>query len=224
MSGRALAAGVVLAASAAGAHGGVGHDAGVPPLDYELPAAGSYALPVIDRVREHRLTASDGEPAALLGLGPGEYAIVAFVYLSCTDTSGCPLSLGTLQRTDRVLAGHPELRDRVRLVTVSFDPERDSPEAMAQLRNNLAPRGEWRFLTAGSEAELRPVLEDFGQDAVPLLTADGARAGVVRHVTKVFLVDAEGGVRNVYSTGFLDHRLMLRDLETLLLSSDGGRS
>jgi hypothetical protein len=31
-------------------------------------------------------------------------------------------------------------------------------------------------------------------------------------------VDAQGGVRNVYSSGFLDHRLLLRDVETLLLA------
>ena len=40
----------------------------------------------------------------------------------------------------------------------------------------------------------------------------------MRHVAKVFLIDAEGAVRNVYSSGLMDHRLLLRDLETLLLT------
>jgi cytochrome oxidase Cu insertion factor (SCO1/SenC/PrrC family) len=89
---------------------------------------------------------------------------------------------------------------------------------MADLRRRLAPRSDWRFLTARDTAKLAPVLRDFGQDAVPELTAEGTDSGVVRHVVKVFLVDAQGGVRNIYSTGFLDHRLVLRDVETLLLS------
>jgi protein SCO1/2 len=88
---------------------------------------------------------------------------------------------------------------------------------MAELRRHMGPRSDWRFLTARDAGGLRPLLEDYGQDAVPLLTADGERSGLVRHVLKVFLVDSDGGIRNVYSTGFLDHRLLLRDVETLLL-------
>ena len=41
----------------------------------------------------------------------------------------------------------------------------------------------------------------------------------IAHVLKVFLVDGEGRVRNIYSTGFLDLRLLLADLETVLGSS-----
>jgi len=186
-----------------------------PPL-YELPAAGSYALPPIDQVSEHVLLGSDGQPAPLLALGPGRFAIVAFVYLGCHDAAGCPLLLATLQETDRRLAASPELRGRVRLATVSFDPGRDGPAEMASLRRALAPRGDWQFFTSRDEAELRPVLEDFGQDAVRELAREGAGESALRHVAKVFLVDGEGRVRNVYASGFLDASLLVRDLETLL--------
>ena len=79
-------------------------------------------------------------------------------------------------------------------------------------------RADWRFLTAASGPALDPVLRDYGQDAVPLVTSDGASLGLMRHVAKVFLVDDGGAVRNIYSSGFLDHRLLLRDVETLLLT------
>jgi cytochrome oxidase Cu insertion factor (SCO1/SenC/PrrC family) len=187
-----------------------------PPLSYELPAAGSYELPGIERVSDHVLLGSDASPAPLLGLEQGSCAVVSFVYLSCADAAGCPLSLATLQRLDRALARRPELSRRVRLATVSFDPGRDGPEQMARARKRLAPRSDWRFLTAANEAQLRPVLEDFGQDAVPLFTDAGERSGIMRHVVKVFLVDAAGTVRNIYSSGFLDHRILLRDIETLM--------
>ena len=61
-------------------------------------------------------------------------------------------------------------------------------------------------------------LLEAGQDAVPVLTGDGSDTGLMRHVAKVFLVDEQGGVRNVYSSGFLDPRLLVRDVETLLLA------
>jgi len=188
-----------------------------PPLLFELPEAGSYELPVIDRVGEHQLLGPDGREAPLLGLRPGDCALVSFVYLSCTDASGCPLSLATLQRTDRALATRPELRGRARLVTVSFDPARDGPEQMAGLRHHMSPKGDWRFLTALDVDALTPVLADYGQDAVPLLTADGKQTGLMQHVVKVFLVDGQGGIRNIYSTGTLDHRILLLDVQTLLL-------
>jgi cytochrome oxidase Cu insertion factor (SCO1/SenC/PrrC family) len=197
---------------------GAGAATAPAPLDFELPAAGSYELPVIQRVSDHALLASDGADARLLPAGGTRLAVIAFVYLHCTDAAGCPLALAELQRADRALAEREDLGSRVQLATVSFDPARDRPAAMADLRRRLAPRSDWRFLTARDAAMLAPVLRDFGQDAVPELTADGMDSGVVRHVVKVFLVDAQGRVRNIYSTGFLDHRLLLRDVETLLLS------
>jgi protein SCO1/2 len=87
---------------------------------------------------------------------------------------------------------------------------------MATLRRGLNPRGRWHFATAASVAALQPVLDDFGQDAMPL-TDDAAER--IAHVLKVFLVDGQGQVRNIYSTGFLDLRLLLADLETVLGSS-----
>jgi len=192
-----------------------------PPLLFELPAAGSYALPPIDAVRDHVLTRSDGTREGVLALAPDQCAVVSFVYLHCSDASGCPLVLETLRRADRALAARDDLAARVRLATVSFDPARDTPAALADMRAHLAPKTDWRFFTAADEAELEPVLRDFGQDAVPLLTAGGENAGIVRHVAKVFLVDATGAVRNVYSSGFLDHRLLVRDVETLLQAAEG---
>src|SRR5207247_321215 len=49
--------------------------------------------------------------------------------------------------------------------------------------------------------------------------ADGACSGLFRHVLKVFLLDGESRVRNVYSVGLLDATLVLTDLRTLLLAS-----
>ena len=185
-------------------------------LRYALPGVGSYELPVIDRVSAHRLVGSAGDPTPVLSRVPGGVTVVGFVYLDCADPHGCPLSLATLQRLDAGIAARPELAPRVQLVTVSFDPANDTPEAMARMRLRMAPRTGWRFLTAASQEALRPVLEDFGQDAVPQQTRAGSDRAMFRHVAKVFLVDADGGVRNVYSAGFLDHRLLLRDIETLL--------
>ena len=48
------------------------------------------------------------------------------------------------------------------------------------------------------------------------LCAGDAAPDRLRHVLKVFLVDDERRVRNVYSTGLMDLRLVVNDLRTVL--------
>jgi len=40
---------------------------------------------------------------------------------------------------------------------------------------------------------------------------------VIRHIAKVFLVDSNLAIQKLYSSGFLDHDILLREPETLLL-------
>jgi cytochrome oxidase Cu insertion factor (SCO1/SenC/PrrC family) len=87
---------------------------------------------------------------------------------------------------------------------------------MRELRESLHPRSDWRFLTAADTAALAPVLADFNQDAVRLRDEEGEPSARMRHVLKVFLVDHTGGVRNIYSTGVLDPRLVLNDVRTVV--------
>jgi cytochrome oxidase Cu insertion factor (SCO1/SenC/PrrC family) len=181
-----------------------------------LPAPGTYELPTIARVPDFTLIDADGGPAPLLGLAPHQVAVVALIYTSCP--SACPAALAILQQFDRELARDPSLAAHVRVVTVSFDPEFDTPEKMAALRDRMAPRSDWRFLTAESEAAIQPVLAAYGQDALRLASAgaEPARpASLMRHVLKVFLVDSFGDVRNIYSTGFLSSEMLLTDVRTL---------
>jgi cytochrome oxidase Cu insertion factor (SCO1/SenC/PrrC family) len=190
---------------------------GEQPL-YQLPEPGSYELPVIDRVGRYELLNASGERVPLLEIESGGCAVVSFVYASCPDAGGCPMVLASLRRMDRTLASKSDFAKRVQLVTVSFDPINDTPERLAVLRDHLKPIGEWHFRTAGSDREIRPVLDDFGQDALRLVAAeDGKSLGVIRHIAKVFLIDSNHSIRNIYSTGFLDHEILLRDIETLLL-------
>lgn len=202
-------------AAVAGLLVGIASTVGADELRYEPPAPGSYELPPIERVEDHEVLGTDGKPMPLLALAPGEAAVVSFVYLSCADA--CPMATSTLLKLDRELAKNPELAERTQLVTASFDPERDTPERLDSLRAHLEPKSRWRFATARNRGEIQPVLDDFGQDAVWIPAGGEAPApDLLRHVLKVFLVDSAGDVRNIYSTDYLDVRLVLNDLRTIL--------
>ena len=211
----ALALGLV---PATGRSHGSGHapaaEGAAPGPLYEPPPPGSYELPAIDRVGEHVLLDANGLPSRFPGLAPGQVAVISFVYSGCGQA--CPAALATLQRLDRALSERAQLTGKVRLVTVSFDPVQDTPERMAELRRHLAPHSEWRFVTAPDGQALEPVLADYGQRVMRLVDPSGADTGVLRHVLKVFLVDESLRVRNVYSAGLMDARLILNDIQTVL--------
>jgi len=183
---------------------------------FALPEPGSYELPPIAHVADFVLLDEVGARARLLDLAPDQVAIVSFVYTRCGDGHGCPAALAVLQRLDRAIAADTALAARVRIATVSFDPSHDTPARMAELRRAMTPRSEWRFLTADTPSAIAPVLAAFGQDALPLVGDDERSLGLYRHVLKVFLVDARGAVRNVYSSGFLSPELLLVDARTVL--------
>jgi cytochrome c peroxidase len=185
--------------------------------EYTPPAPGSYRLPVVDTIGDHPLLDAEGRATSLFTLKRGRLAVVAFIYTSCAEAGGCPVSTAVLHRLDRALADDAALARAATLVTVSFDPERDTPARMARVRDLHRPRADWRFATARDEAELAPLLADLGQPVAKLRYPDGRWSGVYRHVLKVFLLDRENRVRNVYSVGLLNPALVLADLRTLLL-------
>jgi cytochrome c peroxidase len=189
---------------------------------YAPPAPGTYELPPIQTVSDHPVLDEAGRETTLFAPAPARLAVVAFIYTTCIETVGCPVSTAVLHRLDHAIADDSELRDQVTLITVSFDPERDTPARMASQRALHAPAGDWRFLTTRDDAALRPLLDDFGQRAAKLRQADGSWTGLFRHVLKVFLVDRERRVRNIYSVGFLHADLVLNDLRTVLRETKTG--
>jgi cytochrome c peroxidase len=183
--------------------------------EYEPPAPGSYALPVVDTIGDHALLDADGRQTTLFALKRDRLAVVAFVYTTCIEAAGCPLSMAVLHQLDRQIAAEPPLARAVVLITISFDPERDTPARMRVVRTFHSPRSDWRFVTTASTAELEPLLLDFNQPVAKLRFPDGEWSGLFRHVLKVFLLDRGNQVRNIYSAGFLNPQLVLNDVQTL---------
>jgi cytochrome oxidase Cu insertion factor (SCO1/SenC/PrrC family) len=67
---------------------------------------------------------------------------------------------------------------------------------------------------------LQPILEAYGQ-AVDKKQNPRDPTGPLNHTLRVFLVDATGNIRNIYSSGTLDPRLVLADIRTLMMEEAG---
>jgi cytochrome c peroxidase len=76
--------------------------------------------------------------------------------------------------------------------------------------------GRWLFLTAASEQALAPILEGYGQVVQKRYDEQGEAGGDFSHILRVFLIDRERRIRNIYSVAFLHADLILNDVRTLL--------
>jgi cytochrome oxidase Cu insertion factor (SCO1/SenC/PrrC family) len=184
------------------------------------PPPGTYTLPTIDTVTDHSLLNTKGERTTLFALTRENLSVLSFMYTACADVGGCPLAAAVLHQLDHLLSQRPDIARQVTLLSVSFDPERDTPARMAEVRTHLQPHTDWHFLTSATDADLRPVLADFNQPVAKLRNAQGEWGGLFRHVLKVYLLDRQHNVRNIYSTGLFSAQLVLNDIETLLLETN----
>jgi cytochrome oxidase Cu insertion factor (SCO1/SenC/PrrC family) len=213
----AVATALVLGAAARGA---VDPGAAAPPrTDFVPPAAGSYQLQRIQPVADAVLLDASGRSQSLSSVTLGKVTLLTFFYTYCMDPLGCPFAYVTLSNMrDQVLAER-NLTSAVRFVSVSLDPSTDTPAAISRYGEQFAtdPRFEWRFLTARSVADLLPVLDDFGQDVSVETDNRGRPTRTLHHMLKVFLIDREGIVREIYSLAFLQPDVMFNDIRTLVM-------
>lgn len=210
MKGAALLAALV--AAPALAH----HVELLPPLQFVPPPPGSYPLHRIMAAPEGRVLDVHGRAARLSQYLHDRITLLGFIYTTCADPDGCPLAYRVFDALKEAIAATPRLQGQVRLVTLSFDPARDTPEAMRRYAGSRVVEGDgglcWYFLTTRSARELLPLVEGFGQDI--RVTAAGRE---LSHVLKVFLIDRRGDIREIYSSNFLHPQSVLNDIETLLL-------
>jgi protein SCO1 len=187
--------------------------------DYDAPVPGSYTLPVVKMAADGEVLDSRGRPLRLSELTRGRVTVMSFIYTRCAAPMACPMATGVLRELHRFSAEDAALAEGMRLVSMSFDPGNDTPgrmaaySALAQGRKSAA---DWRFVTTASQNQLQPILAAYGQ-AVDRKQNPYDPTGPLNHTLRVFLIDRAGNIRNIYSSGTLDARLVLADVKTLLL-------
>ena len=194
---------------------------GAPTQDFVAPAPGSYALPPIQDAADGWVLEGNQVPRRLARYTHGALTLLTFIYTYCTDPVGCPLAYTTFDSVKRRVLADPALRGQVRFVSLSFDPGNDTPLAMRAYAGEHARSAElpWHFLTTYSIRFLKPILDGFGQDVEVELDANGAPTRARTHMLKVFLLDREGRVREIYSTAFLHVDVIVNDLKSLALEA-----
>jgi protein SCO1 len=104
----------------------------------------AYGIPDVELVRD------DGK-AVHLGreLEDGRPVVLSFIYTSCTTV--CPMLSATLAQLQRRLG---PARDRVHLMSISIDPEFDTPARLHEYALKLGAGPEWQHYGGTLEASL----------------------------------------------------------------------
>jgi cytochrome oxidase Cu insertion factor (SCO1/SenC/PrrC family) len=224
--GLAVVATAVAAAPGASAWAHPGHSSGGPtaveaPLErrveFEAPTPGTYQLPVIKPAPDGAVLDARGAERRLHQLMAGKVVVLSFVYTQCSDARGCPLATAVLYQIHRATASDPTLAERLKLITLSFDPTHDTPAVMARYarpRDSARRASEWDRLTTASDRALAPILAGYG----PIISRPASRQSAgLTHRLRVYLIDPQRRIRNIYGLDFLDPDLLLADIRTLLL-------
>ena len=124
----------------------------------------------------------------------GSVVLVTFIYTRCPIPNFCPLMDRNFARIQEALAADAQLRARVRLVSVSFDPEYDTPEVLTAHAARLkADPAIWTFLTGD-----RPTVDRFAaRMGVGVLRPDGDP--MITHNLRTMLIGADGKLTRIYS-------------------------
>jgi protein SCO1/2 len=144
------------------------------------------------------LVTSSGEPLTKHDLD-GKFWIASFIFTRCTGE--CPQVSGTMARLQKELAG----KDDVRLVSLSVDPEHDTPEIL-QFYAKLygADARQWLFVT-GDKKHVYDLIVDGFHLGVEQATGISRMPGrEVTHSSSLMLVDRQGHIRGKFEGQVVD--------------------
>jgi protein SCO1/2 len=145
------------------------------------------AMPPIGEIPAFRFTTQEGKPLTKEDL-LGKVWVADFVFTRCTGP--CPLMTSRMAELARGLI---KAKD-VRLVSISVDPENDTPSVLAEYAGRMsADPAKWIFLTG-----LKPEIDTFARKGLfQVLAYDGK--GVPTHSTHFLVIDREGKIRKTHN-------------------------
>jgi protein SCO1/2 len=164
-------------------------------------------LAVIRPAPDFTLTTQDGKDLSFADLR-GKVLVVGFVFTTCNGT--CPATTHRMSQLAGLLKEQGLFTDdRVRLLSITLDPARDTPEALrGYMKLYDADPAHWTFLTGGRVA-VEKVHAAWGMWARP------AANGQLDHPSRVYLVDGRGRVREIYNLDFFKPAWVLDDVRLL---------
>ena len=156
-----------------------------------------YTLPQVKLVRE------DGKTVSLPDeLDDGRPVVLDFIFTTCATI--CPVMSQTFAQVQRKLG---DAREKVHMVSISIDPEEDTPARLAEYARKFKAGPQWQFYTGTTQASIAT------QRAF-----ESYRGDKMNH-TPVTLLRAAPGRRWVRIDGFASSDELVKELHELVAAN-----
>lgn len=169
-------------------------------------------LQIFGMVPEFSFTETNGRRVTLADF-KGKVWIVNFIYTNCPDT--CPVQSAQMRQIQEDFQNDKHLR----LVSITVDPTRDTPEVLAQYAKRFsADPARWFFLTGEKKTIYKFAQDGFRLGAVELPHEKRPESGATHtHSPRFVVVDRDAQIRGYYvSTDAEAMKRLSRDLKVLL--------
>lgn len=126
----------------------------------------------------------------------GKTLLLTFIYTRCPLPDYCPLMSNNFAEIENALKKDPALIARTHLLSVTIDPQNDTPQVMRAYASQFVPDGgtedfsHWEMAT-GSADEVKKVAEFFG-------LRYWQESGQIVHSLRTALIGPDGRVLKVY--------------------------
>lgn len=145
----------------------------------------------------------------------GKVLLMTFIYTRCPLADFCPRMSRNFAQIDKTLADDPELYKKTHLLSVSFDPDYDTPQVLRSYGSSYTGRytketfAHWDF-AAPSKADLAPVLRFFDVGATP------EKDRTITHSLSTLVIGPDGKVYKWYPTNDWSPDQIVNDVKQIV--------
>jgi len=170
-----------------------------------------------DQVPNYRLVNQDNRTIKLHDY-QGKALLLTFIYTRCPIPEYCTLMSNNFAEIDQALKKDPELYGKTHLLSISIDPEYDTPKILRSYgaahtsRYSEETFDHWEF-ASGSSAEIKGVAQYFG---LRYFKDNSTGEEQIVHGLRTVIVGPDGKVYKVYRGNEWKPEEIVKDLATLL--------
>ena len=180
-----------------------------PPLNENFAQIGK---PVPD----FSLTNQDGKKISMKDFR-GKALAITFIYARCPLPDYCIRMSTNFSDIANQLKDNAEMRDKIRLLSISFDPENDTPAKLRSygigyMGNDPKAKFDVWQLAVGTDAEVRKIADFFGLR----YEVDANDKAIINHSLRTAVIKPDGTVSKIFPGNEWTPNALLKELQATL--------
>jgi len=171
----------------------------VSPPDPNAPAPDTKFAQIGQPAPDFSLTNQDGKKISLKSF-EGKALAITFIYAKCPLPEFCIKMSANFRDAARLIKADPELSEKLRLLSISFDPENDTPEKLraygiTYMGNDPNAKFDIWQLAVGTDPEVRKIADFFGLR----YEVNPDNKAIIDHSLRTAVISPDGKVTKIFA-------------------------